>query len=46
MRCRKASVGHELPSELTLFDLASGTPLLWDEQRAQIGMVSDYGTLD
>jgi hypothetical protein len=24
-----------LPSEVTLFDLASGTPLLWDEQRAQ-----------
>ena len=32
-----------LPSELTLFGLASGTPLLWDEQRAQIGMGSDYG---
>lgn len=25
-----------LPPEVTLFDLASGTPLLWDEQRAII----------
>ncbi len=24
------------PSEVTLFDLASGTPLLWEEQRARI----------
>ena len=25
-----------LPSEVSLFDLASGTPLLWEQQRAQI----------
>jgi hypothetical protein len=28
-----------LPSEVTLIDLASGTPLLWDEQRALIWSV-------
>lgn len=38
-----AILDETLPSELTLFGLASGTPLLWDEQRAQIGMGSDYG---
>ena len=25
-----------LPDHVTLFDLASGTPLLWDEQRSQL----------
>ena len=38
-----AILDETLPSEVTLFDLASGTPLLWDEQRAQIGMGRDYG---
>jgi hypothetical protein len=28
------------PSEVTLFDLASGTPFLWDEQRSHIGIRS------
>jgi len=28
-----AILDETLPSEVTLFDLASGTPLLWDEQR-------------
>jgi 1-acyl-sn-glycerol-3-phosphate acyltransferase len=31
-----AILDETLPSEMTLFDLALGTPLLWDEQRAQI----------
>ena len=35
-----AILDETLPSEVTLFDLASGTPLLWDEQRAQIWSVS------
>lgn len=29
-----------LPPEVTLFELASGTPLLWEEQRARIGVAS------
>lgn len=33
-----AILDETLPSEVTLFDLASGTPLLWDEQRALVGM--------
>lgn len=28
---------ESLPSEVTLFELASATPLLWDEQWAIIG---------
>ena len=31
-----AILDETLPSEVTLFDLASGTPLLWDEQRARL----------
>lgn len=31
-----AILDETLPSEVTLFDLASGTPLLWEEQRALI----------
>lgn len=31
-----AILDETLPPEVTLFDLASGTPLLWDEQRAII----------
>lgn len=38
-----AILDETLPSEVTLFDLASGTPLLWEEQRALVGMGSDYG---
>lgn len=34
-----AILDETLPSEVTLFDLASGTPLFWDEQRAQIQSV-------
>ena len=34
-----AILDETLPSEVTPFDLASGTPLLWDEQRAQIQSV-------
>jgi hypothetical protein len=34
-----AILDETLPSEVTLFDLASGTPLLWNEQRAQIQSV-------
>ena len=29
-----AILDESLPDHVTLFDLASGTPLLWDEQRA------------
>lgn len=29
-----AILDETLPDQVTLFDLASGTPLLWDEQRA------------
>jgi len=29
-----AILDETLPDHVTLFDLASGTPLLWDEQRA------------
>lgn len=29
-----AILDESLPEHVTLFDLASGTPLLWDEQRA------------
>ena len=29
-----ASLDETLPDHVTLFDLASGTPLLWDDQRA------------
>ena len=36
---RSIILDETLPSEVTLFDLASGTPLLWDEQRAQIQSV-------
>lgn len=36
-----AILDETLPSEVTLFDLASGTPLLWDEQRAQIWSVQE-----
>lgn len=32
-----AILDETLPSEVTLFDLASGTPLLWDDQRARVG---------
>ena len=28
-----AILDESLPDHITLFDLASGTPLLWDEQR-------------
>lgn len=28
-----AILDESLPDHVTLFDLASGTPLLWDEQR-------------
>ena len=35
-----AILDETLPSEVTLSDLASGTPLLWDEQRALIGISS------
>lgn len=31
---------ENLPANLTLFELASATPLLWDEQRALFGMGS------
>lgn len=31
-----AILDDTLPNHVTLFDLASGTPLLWDEQRAII----------
>ncbi len=31
-----AILDETLPPEVTLFDLASGTPLLWEEQRAII----------
>ena len=30
-----AILDETLPPEVTLFDLASGTPLLWEEQRAR-----------
>ncbi|WP_420824451.1 hypothetical protein [Sulfurivermis fontis] len=31
-----AILDETLPPEVTLFDLASGTPLLWEEQRARL----------
>jgi len=31
-----AILDETLPPQVTLFDLASGTPLLWEEQRAII----------
>ena len=30
-----------LPNHMTLFDLASGTPLVWEEQRARMRRVSE-----
>lgn len=33
-----AILDDTLPNHVTLFDLASGTPLLWDEQRARLGL--------
>jgi hypothetical protein len=33
-----AILDETLPPQVTLFDLASGTPLLWEEQRAQARM--------
>ena len=31
-----AILDETLPSEATLFDLAAGTPLLWEEQRGRV----------
>ncbi len=33
-----AILDESLPDHITLFDLASGTPLLWEEQRALVSM--------
>ena len=33
-----AILDESLPDHVTLFDLASGTPLLWDEQRAMLSL--------
>jgi hypothetical protein len=33
-----AILDDALPNHVTLFDLASGTPLLWDEQRERVGL--------
>ncbi|WP_018952687.1 hypothetical protein [Thioalkalivibrio sulfidiphilus] len=33
-----AILDETLPPEVTLFDLASGTPLLWEEQRERAGL--------
>ena len=33
-----AILDESLPDHITLFDLASGTPLLWDEQRSLLGL--------
>ena len=35
-----AILDESLPDHVTLFDLASGTPLLWDEQRALLADAS------
>ncbi|MFM6991414.1 MAG: LacI family transcriptional regulator [Rhodoferax sp.] len=35
-----AILDESLPDHVTLFDLASGTPLLWDEQRALLRLRS------
>jgi hypothetical protein len=32
-----AILDETLPAEVTLFDLAAGTPLLWEEQRGRVG---------
>ena len=32
-----AILDETLPPEVTLFDLAAGTPLLWEEQRGRLG---------
>jgi hypothetical protein len=31
-----AILGETLPSEVTLFEMAAGTPLLWEEQRGKL----------
>ena len=32
-----AILDETLPEEVTLFELAAGTPLLWEEQRRRVG---------
>ena len=36
-----AILDDTLPNHVTLFDLASGTPLVWEEQRARMRRVSE-----
>lgn len=38
-----AILDETLPDHVTLFDLASGTPLLWDDQRALLRKSSRDG---
>jgi len=40
-----AILDETLPDHVTLFDLASGTPLLWDDQRALLRKSSRDGAL-
>ena len=39
----EAILDESLPEHVTLFDLASGTPLLWDEQRGKVFMRATTG---
>jgi hypothetical protein len=32
-----AILDKTLPAEVTLFDLAAGTPLLWEQQQGRVG---------
>jgi NAD(P)H-hydrate repair Nnr-like enzyme with NAD(P)H-hydrate dehydratase domain len=38
LRIVAAILDDTLPDHVTLFDLASGTPLLWDKQRALLSL--------
>ena len=36
-----AILDETLPPESTLFDLAAGTPLLWEEQRGRVERIDE-----
>lgn len=39
----EAILDESLPEHVTMFDLASGTPFRWDEQRGKVFMRSTTG---
>ncbi len=41
-----AILDEALPDHVTLFDLASGTPLSWDEQRAAMHVTNSVGEMN